>query len=109
MVSFMVVVVQPWGKGLLAGSVAGEDLPVGPFGLQCAVEPFCFAVGPGAVGSDEDLFGAQGGDDGLEVVGVPVGECVVGHDGMDGVDAQGGEVGGGAGQERGGGGAFLIG
>jgi hypothetical protein len=35
-----VVVLQPCGKRVSAGLVAGEGLPVGPFGGQGAVEAF---------------------------------------------------------------------
>ena len=52
---------DPGSKGGGAFVVAGEDLPVGPFGLQGAVQPFHLSVLPGAVGLDEDLTGAQAG------------------------------------------------
>ena len=48
--AFSVVVLEPGGKGGGAVVVAGEDLPVGPFGGQGAVEPFDLAVLPWAVG-----------------------------------------------------------
>ena len=44
-----VVVLEPGCKGCAALVVACEDLPVGPFDLQCAVEAFDFAVLPGAM------------------------------------------------------------
>src|SRR3954447_8515652 len=57
-----VVVLDPGGKGGGALGVAGECLPVGPFGGQGAVEAFDLAVLPGAVRLDELLPGAQCGD-----------------------------------------------
>src|SRR3982751_814249 len=48
-----VVVLDPRGKGGGALVVAGEDLAVGPFGGQRAVEPFDLAVLPRAVRLDE--------------------------------------------------------
>jgi hypothetical protein len=54
-----VVVLDPGGKGGCSFGVAGEDLPVGPFGLQGAVKAFHFSVLPWAVWLDEDLAGAE--------------------------------------------------
>jgi hypothetical protein len=39
--------------------VGDEDLPVGPFGLQRAVEPLDLAVLPRAVRLDELVFSAE--------------------------------------------------
>src|SRR5205814_6949218 len=94
------------GRG--AFGVAGEDLPVGPFVGEGAVEPLHFAVLPGAMRADELLPGAQGGHGIAEGGAVAVGEGVVGDDALDGGDAVGGEVGGGAEREAGGGGAFFV-
>lgn len=58
MAAFSVVVLDPGCKGGGPGVVAGEGLPVGPLGLQGAVEALDFAVLPWAVGSDELVFGA---------------------------------------------------
>jgi hypothetical protein len=60
----VVVVLEPWLQGLGARVVGGEDLPVGPFGLEGSVESFDFAVVPGAVGSNGDVFGSELCDDG---------------------------------------------
>jgi hypothetical protein len=57
--SSSVVVVEPVVEGGSSLIVAGERLPVGPFGLQGAVEAFCLAVLPGAVGSDPAVLGAD--------------------------------------------------
>jgi len=54
-----VVVLQPGGKGSGSLVVAGEDLPVGQFGGQGAVESFDLSRSARAVGLDEDLFGAE--------------------------------------------------
>jgi hypothetical protein len=54
-----VVVLEPGRKGGGAFVVGEEDLPVGPLGLQGAVEAFDLAVLPGAVGLDELLLGAE--------------------------------------------------
>jgi len=106
--AFSVVVVQPGGKGVGAGFVAGGDLPVGPFGCQGAVQAFDFPVGPGAVGFDEPLLGAEGGDGVLEIVRSAVGEGVVGDDAFDPRDAAVGEECGRAGQDAGGGLPGLV-
>jgi hypothetical protein len=102
-----VVVLDEGGKGGGSFLVAVEGLPVGPFGGQGPVESLDLAVLPGAVRLDEDLPGAQGGTDLTQ--GPLVGPGVVGHDPFDPVDAPGGEVGRGAGQEASAGGAFLVG
>ena len=59
MAASSVVVLQPGRKGGGSIGVAGEDLPVGPLGLQGAVEAFYLAVLPRAVGPDEDMAGAE--------------------------------------------------
>jgi hypothetical protein len=58
-----VVVLEPGGKGGFSLGVGGEDLPVGPFAGEGAVEAFDFAVLLWAVGPDEDVSGAEFGDD----------------------------------------------
>ena len=107
--SFSVVVLEPGRKCGLAVVAAGEDLPVGPFGLQGPVEAFGFAVGPGAVGLDEALNCSKICDCLAEHCGVAVGEGVVGDDAFDPLDAVAGEIARGAGEEPGRGGALLIG
>ena len=59
MAAFSVVVLEPGRKGGCSLLVAGEDLPVGPLGLQGAVEAFDLAVLPGAVGLDELVLGTE--------------------------------------------------
>jgi hypothetical protein len=54
-----VVEVQPGGKRGGVVRVGDEDLPVGPFGLQRAVEPLDLAVLPRAVRLDELVFSAE--------------------------------------------------
>jgi len=102
-----VVVLQPGGKGLGSLVVAGEDLPVGPFGGEGAIEAFDSAVLPGAVGSDELLGDPELVAEGWQVGAV--GPGVVGHESFDPGDAGGGEVGDGAGEEPVIGGTFLVG
>jgi hypothetical protein len=63
----IVVELQPGVECFGTVGVAGEDLPVGPFGLQGSVEPLDLAVLPGAVRLDEALLGAQSGDRGAEL------------------------------------------
>ena len=58
---------------------------------------------------DEDVLGAEVGDDYGDVVGASVAEVVVGDDAFDGGDPAGAEVVGGAGQKRCAGGALLVG
>jgi hypothetical protein len=99
--SVIVVELEPGVEGVGSGGVAGEDLPVGPFGLQGAVEALDFPVLPGTVWADEALLGAERGDGGPEVCAVPVGEGVVADDAFDG-DAVAGEELPGASQEVGG-------
>jgi hypothetical protein len=83
----VVVVLEPWLQGLGACVVGGEDLPVGPFGLEGLVESFDFAVLPGAVGSDGDVFGSELCDDGGNGMALGVAVVVVGHDLVDIGDA----------------------
>lgn len=52
----MIVVEVPGVKGLGLLTVAGEDLAVGPFDLQCAVETLDFAVLPVAVRFDAQML-----------------------------------------------------
>ena len=107
--SFSVVVQEPGRKCGLAVVAAGEDLPVGPFGLQGPVEAFGFAVGPGAVGLDEALDCSKVRYGLPERCGVTVCEGVVGDDAFDPLDAVAGEVARGAGEEPGRCGALLVG
>lgn len=58
MAAWSVVGVQPGCKSGGALGVGGEDVPVGPLGLQGAVEAFDLAVLPRAVRLDELLGGA---------------------------------------------------
>jgi hypothetical protein len=53
------VMCDPSCKGLGAGGVGFEGLPVGPFNGEDAVEAFDLAVLPGAVGSDGDVVEAE--------------------------------------------------
>ena len=57
-----VVELQPGGKRGGTVGVAEEDLPVGPFDLQGAVEPLDLAVLPGAVRLDEPVLSAELGN-----------------------------------------------
>jgi hypothetical protein len=57
-----VVEVQPGGKRGGTVGVVEEDLPVGPFDLQRAVEPLDLAVVPRAVRLDELVLGAELGN-----------------------------------------------
>lgn len=59
MVPSVVVVVEPWLQSFGSFAIAGEDLPVGPFGLQCPVESFNLSVLPRAVGPDGDVTGTE--------------------------------------------------
>ena len=106
--AFSVVVLKPGRKGVSSGLVGGEDLPVGPFGGEGAVEAFDFAVGPGAVRFDEPLLSSDRGDRVLEIGRVPISERVVGEDSFDPRDALAGEELGRAQQNAGRGGSFLV-
>ena len=55
MASSSVVVLEPGRKGVSAGLVGGEGLPVGPFGGENPVEALDLAVLPGAVRIDKLL------------------------------------------------------
>jgi hypothetical protein len=92
----------------VAGFIAGEDLPVSPFGGEGAVEAFDLAVGTGAVRFDEALLGAELGDGGFERGGMAVGEGVIPDDAFDAVDAVAGEELGSAEENGGSGGAFFV-
>lgn len=106
--AFIVVVVEPGVECCGPRVVVGEGLPVGTFDGQRAVEAFDFAVLSGAVGFDEPLLGAEGGDGVLERRGVPVAPGVVGDDFSD-LDAVLREEPGGATQEPCSGGTLLVG
>ena len=95
----VVVVVDPWLQGQGALVVAGEHLPVGPFGLEGPVEAFHFAVLAWAVGSDADVVGVEAGKDGAELVALGIGPVVVGHHLLDAGDPVRGVELGGAGHE----------
>lgn len=109
MVTFSVVVLDPWCKCSCALLVAGEDLTVGPFGGEGAVESFDLSVLPRAVRTNELLNSAQRCADILQVGGVAVRKRVVGQDPLDAADAFAGEVRGCALQEGGAGRALFIG
>ena len=79
------VVVEPGGKGLGSRAVAGEHLPVGPLGLQGAVEALDFAVLPRELRTDEHSPGAEGSLDGSDIARPGVAPVVVGRDGSIGV------------------------
>ena len=79
MVPVVVVYVEPWLQSRCSFAIAGVDLFVGPFGLQCPVESFHFAVLPGAVRPDRDVTGTDRLDDVGECCAVGVGPVVVGH------------------------------
>jgi hypothetical protein len=57
--SSSVVELEPGVKGSGAVIVGGEDLPVGPLGLEGAVEALDLAVLPGTVRPDEPLGDAM--------------------------------------------------
>ena len=95
-----VVELQPGGKRGGTVGVAVEDLPVGPFDLQRAVEPLDLAVLPRAVRLDELVLSAELGNRLLDGGGVAVGQGVVGDQPLNPGDPVGGEVSGGAEQER---------
>ncbi len=59
MVPVMVVCVEPWLQSFGSFAIAGVDLSVGPFGLQCPVETFHLAVLPRAVWPDCDVAGSH--------------------------------------------------
>ncbi len=87
----MVVVVDPWCQSCAALVVAGEYLPVGPFGLEGPVEAFHFAVLPWAVRSDTHMVCVEAGKHSGEVAAFGVGPVVVGHHRFDLRDAVRGE------------------
>ena len=107
MATSSVVVLQPGVKGRGASVVRGERLPVGPLGLQGAVESLCFTVLPGAVGFDELLSDAVRGADLAQRPAV--GPGVVGEQSFDADDAVPGEVADRALEERGAGRSLLVG
>src|SRR5262249_58031335 len=82
-----VVVVEPWDKRGGSFVVGGEDVPVCPFGLQGSVEPFDFAVLPGAVRPDEHMGDRMGLEQRRKVEAAGVAPVVVGHHGADVWDA----------------------
>lgn len=86
----VVVVDEVWQSGC-ALVVAGEDLAVGPFGGEGAVESFDFAVLPWAVWSDEFVFDVAFSEELAESGAVAVAPGVVGDESFDAGDAVGGE------------------
>lgn len=90
MASFSVVELEPGCKGRGSLRVAGVALPVGPLGRQGPIQPFDFAVLPGAVGPDELLPDSVFGAHRAERVAVRPG--VVRQELLDAGDAMGGEV-----------------
>lgn len=108
MSALSVGVLEPGCRGVGALLVAGEHLPVGPFGWEGPVESFDLAVQPGAVGPDQDV-----GDPGCveelgEVAASGVAPVVVGHDRLD-EHTVGLETCDGPGKEPGAGLALLVG
>ena len=91
MASFIVVELDPGGKGGGAFSVAGEDAAVGPFGGEGSVQSLDFAVLPGAVWLDELLPDAVRCADLAQRPAV--GPGVIGDQSFDPGDAVRGEVG----------------
>ena len=91
-----VVELQPGGKRGGTVGVAEEDLPVGPFDLQGAVEPLDLAVLPRAVRLDELVLSPELSDCLLDGGGVAVGQGVVGDQPLNPGNLVGGEVGGSA-------------
>ena len=89
--------------------VAGEDLPVGPFGLQRAVEALDLAVLPGAVWSDGEVVSSDHCERISECLAPGVGPVVVGHDLVDLGDPVRGEELAGSDDEPGSGGSLLVG
>ena len=81
-----VVVVEPGCKGGGAFVVAGEDVAVGPFGLEGPVEALDLPVLPGTVRSDQEVLDAGDVKKISERDTVGVVPRVVGHDRFD-VDA----------------------
>jgi len=57
-----VVAVEPGCKRGGAFVVAGEDVPIGPFGLEGSVEALYLAVLPRAVGPDQEMRDAGVGE-----------------------------------------------
>ena len=108
MASLSVVPVQASVKALCALTVAGPSSGVGPFVEQGPVEPFGFAVGPGAAGFDESASQPPCGAHPAPVGAVAVDQGVVGEQPPDAY-ALSGEPGDGAVQEFRAGQVFLIG
>ncbi len=79
MASGSVVVVEPWCKSVVAVLVRGEDLPVGPHGLQGPVEPLDLAVVPWAMGPDPPVFDLAVFEQLGERDCARVGPVVIGH------------------------------
>ena len=109
MASLVVVVVEPWCQGCAALVVADEHLTVCPFGLQGPVEAFHFAVLPGTVRFDRDVFGSELFEHVPEVVAAGVAPVVVGHHFFDPIDAVYREVASGSEEKAGAGNAGLVG
>jgi hypothetical protein len=76
--------------------------------VEGSVEAFHLAVLPGAVGSDGDVLGIEPDEGFGEGSAFGVAPVVVGHDGLDPVDAVISEEGGRSGQESRRGGALFV-
>ena len=104
----VVVVIEPGLERFGAFGVGGVDALVGPFSLEGPVEPFDFAVLPGAVGPDGGVVGSDCGEGSSEGAAFRIGPVVVGHDRLDPVDADRCEERGGTVEEPSGGGALFV-
>ena len=79
MASLSVVSAQESVKAPCAKAVGHPGPGVGPFVEQSPIETFCFAVGPGAAGSDESAFELPGRAHPSPVGAAPIDQCVVGE------------------------------
>jgi len=79
--SFVVVGIQPGGKGCLAFGVVGEGMSVSPLSLESLGEAFDLPVLPGTVWLDEYLRCTEFCDHGCEAVSVSPG--VISHNLLD--------------------------
>lgn len=109
MVPVVVVCVEPWLQSFSSFAIAGVDLFVGPFGLQCPVEALDLPVLPRAVRPDRDVTGTDRVEGIAERCAVCVGPVVVGHHLADPFNTVRFEKHSSSGEEPCCGGAFLIG
>lgn len=79
MAPLIVVVAKPGCRCCGALVVRGGGAAIAPLGLKGAVEAFDLPILLGAVGSDEDVLRAEGGNRGGHGGGAFVAEMVVGH------------------------------